>query len=95
MLRFFGLTDVGRKRTQNEDSFVASDEGQYAILADGMGGRLYGEVASSMAVEMLSRHIQEDLPQSIHRLEMSEQAVMAVNLLDEWVRAYRYGSCNR
>lgn len=86
MIRFFGLTDVGRKRTQNEDTFLVSQEGQYAILADGMGGRMYGEVASSMAVEILARHLDEDLPRSIVRLDRQEQAVVAVNLLDEWIR---------
>ena len=86
MLRFFGLSDVGRKRTQNEDAFLVSDEHQFAILADGMGGRTFGEVASAMVVENLGNHIREDMPASIERLEMSDQAVMAVNLLDEWIR---------
>jgi len=86
LLRFHGLTDVGQKRTQNEDCFAVAGDEQYALLADGMGGRLYGEVASSMAVDIIGRHIREDMPASIRRLEKSEQAVMAVNLMDEWIR---------
>ena len=85
-MHFHGLTDVGLKRKQNEDSFEVSDEGGYAILADGMGGREHGEVASAMAVELLSNNLQKALPASIGRLGISERVAMAVNLLDEWIR---------
>lgn len=63
-----------------------SEERQYTILADGMGGRLYGEVASEMAVQGLARHIEQDLPNSIRRLDRGDQGSMATNLLDEWIR---------
>jgi len=86
VLRFVGMTDVGRKRSDNEDRFVVSQDKQYSILADGMGGRLYGEVASEMAVTGLARHIEVDLPASIRRLDRAEQGAMAVNLLDDWIR---------
>ena len=48
-LRIGALTDVGKVRKINEDSFKVfeSDEYSYAIVADGMGGHLAGEVASS------------------------------------------------
>ncbi|HYC77818.1 MAG TPA: PP2C family serine/threonine-protein phosphatase, partial [Planctomycetota bacterium] len=54
--------------------------------ADGMGGRLYGEVASEMAVEILARHIRDDFPESYRRLSPADQAIVVVNLLDEWIR---------
>ncbi len=85
-MRFYGLTDVGKKRTDNEDRFYIGDAKGYCILADGMGGRLYGEVASSMAVEAVSSHLEADLPGSLGRLERNEQASLLVNLLDEWIR---------
>lgn len=50
-IRVASLTDTGRARTNNEDSLLA-DSPLFAI-ADGMGGHAYGEVASSMAVEVL------------------------------------------
>ncbi len=56
------VTDVGRKREHNEDSFLCNDElGLYAV-ADGMGGHLGGERASRMAVEILEREVQARLP---------------------------------
>ena len=54
-VEYAALTDVGRKRAHNEDSFkVASGEGLY-LVADGMGGHNAGEVASAMAVDVVSQ----------------------------------------
>src|SRR5215470_5456896 len=48
-----GETNVGMKRTHNEDSFSILEESGLYIVADGMGGHASGEVASKMAVESL------------------------------------------
>lgn len=53
-LRSFGITDVGLKRSHNEDSFYRSDELGLYVVADGMGGHAAGEVASSTAVSAIS-----------------------------------------
>ena len=44
-------TDVGRKRSQNQDSVKSAPELGLFIVADGMGGHRGGETASAMVVE--------------------------------------------
>jgi len=51
-----GKTDIGLQRAINEDSFLmAPDLGLY-IVADGIGGRKAGDVASRMVVESMERY---------------------------------------
>ncbi len=46
-------TDVGLRRDNNQDSFLIDESLKLFLVADGMGGHLGGEVASSMAVEVV------------------------------------------
>ena len=49
----YALSDVGKKRDHNEDSYlVRGDVGLFAV-ADGMGGHQAGERASRMALDTL------------------------------------------
>ena len=49
-----GKTDVGRKRTHNEDSYAMVEPENLYLVADGMGGHASGEVASKMAIDTIS-----------------------------------------
>jgi protein phosphatase len=54
-IRASGLTDVGLKREGNEDAFSTDDALRLYVVADGMGGHLAGEVASSIAVKVINK----------------------------------------
>jgi len=54
-----GVSDVGRVRTNNEDSFQILDSVHLFVLSDGMGGEAHGEVASAMAVETIVKYCTE------------------------------------
>ena len=56
-LRTFGISDVGRRRERNEDSFLINEDLGLAVVADGMGGHLGGEYASKLAVSTVEEII--------------------------------------
>jgi protein phosphatase len=51
----FGDTNVGRVRKKNQDSIYFNPEQGLVVVADGIGGRKGGEVASSMAVKGITQ----------------------------------------
>jgi protein phosphatase len=53
-----GETNVGMKRTHNEDNFAILEDSGLYIVADGMGGHASGEVASKMAVDSMREFFQ-------------------------------------
>ncbi len=48
-----GVTDIGRRRKDNEDSFLLDNDLGLYVVADGMGGHLAGEVASKLVVDTI------------------------------------------
>ena len=56
MAESFAYTDIGRVRPTNEDSALCFAPG-VAVVADGMGGRAAGEVASSLLVQTVREQL--------------------------------------
>lgn len=74
------VTDRGRKRPSNEDSYGLSQEHGVYIVCDGMGGAAAGEVASSLAVsEMMRRLTAPEENESAAMPAAAEEAVSAAN----------------
>ena len=61
VLEVASATHPGKVRSHNEDSIAADAEMGLAVLADGMGGYNAGEVASGIAVAMITAELKKAL----------------------------------
>ena len=50
-IAYFGKSDVGLKRANNEDAFLLRPDLGFCLVADGMGGAAAGELASGIFTE--------------------------------------------
>lgn len=76
-VRMIGATDVGRKRKTNQDSLYYDEPAGFGIVADGIGGRSGGEIASSMAVNGLRKAFL-----ATDRIRHEEVAPFLINTID-------------
>ena len=91
-----GATDTGRKRQANEDAFLTFELHQQSLsgvrftlaaVADGMGGHASGEVASSLALDLLRQQLAMNLlrprTRPLNPDELAAGIAQAVPLISE------------
>lgn len=83
-----GLTDVGRERDHNEDTFLVDEALGLFLVADGMGGHRAGEVASALARDTVHEYVKSG--SGAARSDMLDQAIRRANQ-----RVVREGNSNR
>jgi len=82
---FYGLTDTGKERTNNEDTFIAqlSANGRFIIacVIDGVGGYSGGEVAAALAREAILQRLErpagEVIPILLDCFNLANQKILA------------------
>ena len=61
-MKYYYITDPGKVRDHNEDSVIITENDTKEVMlavADGMGGHLAGEVASSIAISHIGKRFKE------------------------------------
>ena len=77
MMLAYVKSDIGMVRKANEDSF-AFEPPHLFVVADGMGGHVAGEVASSIAAATVKEYVLRNLG-DVHPRQLLEQAILQAN----------------
>jgi len=87
------LSHPGMVRSHNEDSVFVDGEAGIAVLADGMGGYNAGEVASGIAVNVVSNGMLPELRsgRELTKIDVSSGLTHAAMLLQQQIAAANKG----
>ena len=81
-----GISDIGKVRDGNEDTFLLSPDHGLFVVADGLGGHAAGEVASALITETVYRAITERL--AVAGMQPDDILGDAFQQADQAVREY-------
>jgi serine/threonine protein phosphatase PrpC len=90
-MRSYGGTDIGRRRSVNEDAYLCDDELGLWVVADGMGGHAAGEVASQESIDTIHGMVRRGKATlALEGPHTEEKARAACRLLEGAVQAATY-----
>lgn len=74
IMEFAAMTDIGRQRKNNEDSYFVYKNKLLSggMVADGMGGENAGEIASKMASDIIKQHIIQNYSPDMDYMAIAE-----------------------
>ena len=82
-MQYWGLTDPGCVREQNQDAFMIEQLDKHTVLCvicDGMGGAKSGNVASSLAVDVLTQEVKRSWNPDMNEERLDQMLSGAVKL---------------
>ena len=80
----YGESNIGRVRKKNQDSFFFNESYGIAVVADGIGGRPFGELASKIAVNSIKHSYVAC--QSLREDEASQFLVRSIDAANTEIR---------
>jgi serine/threonine protein phosphatase PrpC len=82
-----GITDIGRRRTENQDTFRIEEWSGFFAVADGMGGMTGGASASRYAVNVLFELISEEIDDEVDAEKISQTVKDSIIELSDLLRS--------